>query len=269
MRYRVSAARVVMHGGMQTILVHFSNHGLHMCTRLLALLQAHASMHGVEHGKHTLALKIEPDGIVSYVSSPPPQGPLPQLTVRQAATPALSTVPPRAAKSSLHSGNSDSVLDIDSVICAPTAPAAAAPRPTANATPHVSNPTLTHPTPHSTTAVGVRPHVCRCMLPSGVSAPALPPRHRRNPDSPLHPTTAPRNIADVVSPCVNHHHHHHHHHYHHIHVHTPPACPIFLRPPPWTTTTTHPLQPFNNAPPRHTIPTPQPPQPSISLYRQS
>ena len=175
MRYRVSAARVVMHGGMQTILVHFSKHGLHMCTRLLALLQAHASMHGVEHGKHTLALKIEPDGIVSYVSSPPPQRPLPQLTVRQPATPAMSTVPPRAAPSSLHSGNSDSVLDIDSVICAPTAPAAAAPRPTAHATPHVSKPTLTHPTPHSTTAVGVRPHVCRCMLPSGVSAPALPP----------------------------------------------------------------------------------------------
>ena len=161
MRYRVSAARVVMHGGMQTILVHFSKHGLHMCTRLLALLQAHASMHGVEHGKHTLALKIEPDGIVSYVSSPPPQRPLPQLTVCQPATPAMSTVPLRAAPSSLHSSNSDSVLDIDSVICAPTAPAAAAPRPTANATPHVSKPTLTHPTPHSTTAVGVR----RCMLP--------------------------------------------------------------------------------------------------------
>ena len=119
MRYRVSAARVVMHGGMQTILVHFSKHGLHMCTRLLALLQAHASMHGVEHGKHTLALKIEPDGIVSYVSSPPPRGPLPQLTLRQAGTAALSTVPPPVAPSALDSGDSDSVRDIASVIFAP------------------------------------------------------------------------------------------------------------------------------------------------------
>ena len=147
MRYRVSAARVVMHGGMQTILVHFSKHGLHMCTRLLALLQAHASMHGVEHGKHTLALKIEPDGIVSYVSSPPPQRPLPQLTVCQPATPAMSTVPLRAAPSSLHSGNSDSVLDIDSVICAPPpSPPPHARRPMQPPTSRIPSSHTLHPT---------------------------------------------------------------------------------------------------------------------------